>query len=128
MTYCGDNCGFLGMFPSDECKAQVQCGCDVCSSFRAIDLNLFESCSLSCNSVDRKPSSKDAFLEKYDPKELFDRYKIIKKGWDPKDTDEFKMQKQAQDRTDGQQNYLGKILLFGFVIVAAVVGYFYLNK
>jgi hypothetical protein len=127
MNYCGDNCGFLGLFPSDKCKADAECSCKSCATFKSIDLNLYEGCVAACNAETNRPKTREDYLKRFKAQELFDRYKIQVDGFDPTDTPEGKALKEAQGRTDTQQGFLGKILLFGLVIVGAVVAYFFIS-
>lgn len=127
MVRCDSKCrSFLGIGKAKErlCVAQRDCVCSVCSSFLAINYNLYEACAASCN-VDgdesKRPKTKEDFLAQFTPEVLYNTYKYVVRGFDPLTTIEGKKNKEAQDRIDSQQTSQRKTMIFLLVLLAVIV-------
>ena len=133
MVECGDKClkfGELNKKAIARCKEKATCVCDRCATFRAISPNLYQSCMESCNSEDvsKRPTSKDEFLKKFDPNDLFTIYGIKVDGFDITKTTEYIKNAEGQKKTDEQEGFLGKIILMCMVGLGGVLVYFFLKK
>ncbi len=104
------------------CLAKRDCACNVCSSFLAINYNLYEACAASCNTEDelKRPKTKEQFLAQFTPEVLYSTYKYTVKGFDPLQTIEGKKNQEAQTRTDEQQAAQRKMMMFLGLLLAAI--------
>lgn len=99
------DCGTM-LCLSTRCKRAKKCACNVCGELKAINPNLYDSCVDACQQVPR-PTAADQYLcEEVSPEILFNRYGIIKCGFDPYDTLEgqlFTQQKEEQEQSTAFQ-------------------------
>ncbi len=110
---------------SDTCKNARTCACNICGQLKALNPNLYDACVDACQQLPR-PESADKFLcNTIGPEVLFNRYGVIKCGFDPYDTLEgdlyVKNEEDKKERNDFQTKLIvglgGVLLILIFVFV-----------
>ena len=132
LVYCSDNCNFINSFSRSRqkiCREKRDCVCGACGPLQSLNLNLYESCANACNAENPKdrPTDKDAFLNTFDAADLYKRYGIIIKGFDPTKTIEYTENQKAQERVSQQERFQKNILYGVLFIFFAFLLYFFLK-
>ena len=110
---------------SKKCKAAKKCSCNVCGELKAINPNLYDACVDACQEVPRPVDSDKYLCKTIGPEILFNRYGIIKCGFDPYKTLEGELYEKTEQKKVENQTFetnimigLGALLLILLIIFA----------
>lgn len=102
---------------SKRCKQARSCACQVCSELKAINPNLYDACIDECQDAPR-PSSTDTYLcDNIGADILFNRYGVIKCGFNPYETLEGQLYTEQEAQKEENRTFQNQIIIgLGIVV------------
>ena len=106
-----------------RCKKIKACACNVCGELKAINPNLFDACIDACQESPRPSTTDDYLCGTVGPEVLFNRFGVVKCGFDPYDTLEGELYVQTETQKAEDKSFQQKIImgLGAFLLILIVV-------
>ncbi len=107
---------------SNKCKETKKCACNVCGELKTINPNIYDACVDACQELPR-PTSADKYLcDTVGPEVLFNRYGIIKCGFDPYETLEGELYIQTEEKKEESNSFQQKLIVaLGAVLLLLIL-------